>query len=639
MSHITFLNGYVEGDVNGVVGDYVDMEVVFDMPVTNFDVTKIIGYSSLAMGTIKQSHISNFSGSGDTYTFRFSTAAFHQEYAGNIFGPDRPYDINLIIPAIDGASGVSKVIPYKRGTRTKITKANNGLITVEFQKYTSTGVERIFIPGFTAELIYVGGGSVANFTDNNDGTFSFLLMQNGNAPCEVTIGYDLAYDDNGFTKSIAGDMKKFFGGGSISFSEIKFKKLDGTYLEKSDWGSFWGSPSELTMEVTFTSSDLQFYAVLTEQSFNLMNLTLSNFTNVDNSGTFYTATVYPGNQSGMGYAVATLQDSSSYVGSSFSFQYQEKLSPGFNAISANLTSANPVQGTVYFTYANIPVPVSGFDLSDLTFSKGNKSNLSFDPATNYYTFDLDFAGQSPGPINASINSGAVSFGSVGIDGFNGQVGTAYQPVIPNINVIGLVGESTSNQTMTIVVEYGQNVMGFSISTPIVTNGTVSNFIDNNGGSFFFDVTATGSGLVTVELPGDGSVQDWNWVPMGGNSYSYTYAPAGVGGGSAISPVSPSVARKTVMSMTLSKSEIASITGVSSNQFRRVLVVYSSAGHPKEVLSFKGSAASPSAKFFANVNSGASYQIQRVIVVKTNHSFVIVQRAAIPSASQYDIQVT
>lgn len=107
----------------------------------------------------------------------------------------------------------------------------------------------------------------------------------------------------------------------------------------------------------------------------------------------------------------------------------------------------------------------------------------------------------------------------------------------------------------------------------------------------------------------------------------------------ISKGSSSIARRQVMSMTMSKAAMETASGVPQAEWKRVLALYTSEGNPKAVVSFKHSQQSAPGRFRSKAESSASYTLSKVIIVKTDSTYKIVDRSEFDCPELLDVEVT
>ena len=100
-----------------------------------------------------------------------------------------------------------------------------------------------------------------------------------------------------------------------------------------------------------------------------------------------------------------------------------------------------------------------------------------------------------------------------------------------------------------------------------------------------------------------------------------------------------VVRRQLLAMLLSTSELESVSGVARNQWKRLLMVYTSPGKKKVVVSFRVQAGSSPGRFLASIDSAAAYSISKMVIVKNGGQSFIIERADFPTLSGMDITVT
>lgn len=296
--------------------------------------------------------------------------------------------------------------------------------------------------------------------------------------------------------------------------------------------------------------------------------------------------------------------------------------------SGGTTALASVPMTVTFSES-----VTGFVAGDITVSGGSVSGFSGSGSS--YTFN--FIPSGDGAKSVSVASGVCqdSFGNTNSasSSFTFTVDTV-QPTVSLSSTVANGGSSTSS-SVSMTATFSESVTGFALGDISVTNGSASN-LSGSGSVYTFDVAPTSLGSVSVSIVVNAAQDSAGNNSQASSSYSWTKTSATQ---PILTPTSPSVVRKQILSMSMSKSELQSLTGVSQGVWKRMLVVYTSAGNKTVVCSYKPAAATRASRFRANINSSATYTMAKIIIVKTDGTHVITERAAVSSPSQYDVSVT
>jgi len=359
--------------------------------------------------------------------------------------------------------------------------------------------------------------------------------------------------------------------------------------------------------------------------------------NFSGSGTTYTFDVTPSGQGLVSVSIASgvCQDAfgnTNSASSSYTFTY-DSVQPTVTLSSATsngaLVNTTPVAMTATFSES-----VTGFTSGDISVTNGSVSGFSGSGTT--YTFNVTPSGQ--GEVSVFITSGACQDSAGNQNQASSSYGFTYDSVQPTVSLSCndiSNGGTTTLLSIPFTATFSESVTGFVSGDVTVSGGSVSGF-SGSGTSYTFNVIPSGLGAVSVSIGAGVATDGAGNSNTGSSSYSFTVISAAQ---PLISPTSPSVAKKQIVEITISKSELESLSGVSQASWKRMLVVYTSSGKKSVVCSYKPTPASPKSRFRANINTTATYTMAKVIVVKTDGSSVVTDRASISSPSQYDISVT
>ncbi|MEM9235452.1 MAG: LamG-like jellyroll fold domain-containing protein [Verrucomicrobiota bacterium] len=146
--------------------------------------------------------------------------------------------------------------------------------------------------------------------------------------------------------------------------------------------------------------------------------------------------------------------------------------------------------------------VSG--LTDGDFSFNNGRILGIDGSGHYYRVHFRPSGS---PLSFSLPGGAVTGDNTGLTntGSTAIIVTFNDTEPPEAEFINLPPGDELTGPVTIGIDFGKDVTGFSLGDLSVTNGSVSTLIPGNG-AYFFDLTPTGPGEVVINLAA-AAVQD------------------------------------------------------------------------------------------------------------------------------------
>jgi len=195
------------------------------------------------------------------------------------------------------------------------------------------------------------------------------------------------------------------------------------------------------------------------------------------------------------------------------------------------------------------------------------------------------------------------------------------------------GTTTALNSIPMTVTFSENVTGFSAADIFVIGGSVTNF-SGNGSSYSFTFASIGDGSKSIAVPPSVCQDVIGNLNLLSNYFEFTVQTAQP----VVTMPSSTVAKKAILNVTASRNQIQTTAAVAQGSWKRALLVWKS-GATKVACMFKPNAANPTAKFRANVNQPGSFTLDTIIVVKNDNKSVIINRASIQSAEQYDISVT
>ncbi len=156
-----------------------------------------------------------------------------------------------------------------------------------------------------------------------------------------------------------------------------------------------------------------------------------------------------------------------------------------------------------FTTSNIQVtatfsePVTGVGAGDFSIANGNISNL-VTSNNQVYTFDLtpvstgaitvDFAQNLANDAAGNGNTAAV------------QLTTAYSGTTPLVTLSSAAAAVTNSSPFSVTATFSEVMSGLLVSEITIGNGTASNLATGDNITFTFDVTPSGDGAVTAQIP-------------------------------------------------------------------------------------------------------------------------------------------
>jgi len=159
---------------------------------------------------------------------------------------------------------------------------------------------------------------------------------------------------------------------------------------------------------------------------------------------------------------------------------------------AGMTGAAAFQAT--FTFDE---PVYGFAQGDIAVVNGSLSNFSGSDGDTVFTVDVTPA--ADGTVSLDVAAGAAT-DLAGNDNTAAVQYTVTADVTPPTATLSGPSGPTNMSPLPITLDFNEGVTGLLDSEIVIGNGTISNFSDNGGGNYTFDVTPVADGTVTVDVP-------------------------------------------------------------------------------------------------------------------------------------------
>ncbi len=163
--------------------------------------------------------------------------------------------------------------------------------------------------------------------------------------------------------------------------------------------------------------------------------------------------------------------------------------------------------------------VFGMELGDLVVTNGSAANLI--EVTPNLEYTVEITATVEGEVTVELPATTVS-DITGNDNTSGSTSWEYDGTAPVAVLDAGVSGSTTEQTVTVAVNFSETIEGLIITDFSATNGNISNLIVVTAGTAYtIDLTAVAGGVVSLELPA-GSVTDEAGNENAAASVSYTW---------------------------------------------------------------------------------------------------------------------
>ncbi len=186
---------------------------------------------------------------------------------------------------------------------------------------------------------------------------------------------------------------------------------------------------------------------------------------------------------------------------------------GFSGVEEVVSEATQ---TLSITFSE---EVTGFEIGDIIVTNGTSANLVEVTAGLEYTVEI--TAHADGEVGVEIGADAVN--DLAANGnAAAETNWLYDSTPPTVTLDPGVSGTTHDQTVTVSVEFSEEISGLGLSEFVITNGTASNLaVVIPRTEFSVDITAAADGDVTVTLPA-GAVTDVAGNDNTEASTTYTY---------------------------------------------------------------------------------------------------------------------
>ncbi|MEK7546453.1 MAG: Ig-like domain-containing protein [Patescibacteria group bacterium] len=190
---------------------------------------------------------------------------------------------------------------------------------------------------------------------------------------------------------------------------------------------------------------------------------------------------------------ATNQNTASDSGAPYYFIYDD------HDPTVALTSSEPDptnNGTIAVT-AQFNEGVTLFLAGDITANNGSVSNFTIS-STSTYTFDVTPSSQ--GLVTVRVAAGVAIDLALLTNTVSNLLSRTYDTVAPTVSLTSSASSTTKYSPIPVVATFSSGVTGFVVGDLSLTNGSAGNFVSSSSTTYSFDVTPSGQGTVSVQVP-------------------------------------------------------------------------------------------------------------------------------------------
>lgn len=436
--------------------------------------------------------VGNFAGSGTTYTFDVTptaqgvvtvnvAAGVAQDAAGNsnpsLETISRTF--SSVKPTVALSSGVS-------GS----TNTSPIALTATFSAAVT-----LFVSGD----VVLGNGNISGFAGSGT-TYTFNVTPVAQGNVTVDVPADVAQD----------------GATNTNFAATQFAVIYDSVAPTVSISSTASNPTNVSpIPVTVTFSE-----AVTGFASNEVSITNGSLSGFAGSGTTYTFNVTPTGEGTVSVDVAgSVAQDAAGNNNSAATQYSTVYDSVAPTVTITSTASNPTKNSPLPMTATFSSSVTGFTSGEISVTNGTVSNFAGSGTT--YTFDVTPSGQ--GALTVNIGAGVAQDSAGNNNTAATQYSNTYDSVAPTVSITSTSSGTTQVPIIPITVTFSESVTGFISTDVTFSNGSISSFA-GSGSSYTFNVTATASGTVTVDVAGSVAADSATNNNTAATQFSITYTP-------------------------------------------------------------------------------------------------------------------
>ena len=500
---ITFSSPVIE---NGTVTSVQDIS----MEITISEVPLSFGQSDVA---VTNGTISNFTGSGTSYTFDLSVTT---EGTARVYIPEN----NTITDAANNVSVPFNDFRFTYDTTKptiSITHDTNSSGFTSNDAYIDLNIDVSKKTSISTNSIIVTNGTKTNFTEGDNYQYGIRIFPKtgvDSTPITVTIPAEIVSDDAGLKNE-----------SDASFSWIYNNKTPTMSISSTIANGAITNDASFSFDLLASEEITDF----TVDSIVVTNATLSDFTG---SGSSYSVTVTP-TATGL---VTLFVDSgkvknvagnlnTEYVEFSFTSDQEDVTCEITGSIASGLSSDDTSITLTIITNKSVTLGeiISGLDGN---VTNGSLTEISGSGKTYNATL-LPSVANTQTSVLITANSLTDNAGNTNTNASNTFTWT-YNGSAPTVTLTTsntfINGNESKNQSISLTATLtGSGTLDLSSTDITLTNGSISNFTNSSTNVYTFDFTATTEGeIASIVVPSNSFVDDYSAGNIVSNTISYKY---------------------------------------------------------------------------------------------------------------------
>lgn len=436
--------------------------------------------------TVGNGTVSNFQGSGATYTFLVTPSADGSvtvDVAANV----------AVDSSSVGNNASSQLSLTYDGTRPTVALATSAVSPTN-GAFTVTATFSESVTRFSLLGITIGNGA-ASLLSGSGATYTFLVTPTADGNVTVDVGANAAYDSAGNGNTAATQLVRAYDGThpSVTLSSTSASPLN----------------SAFTVTATFSES-------VTGLALGSISVGNGSASNLQGSGTTYTFTVTPAADGAVTVdLVANAANDAAGNGNTAAAQLTRAYDATRPSVALSTTAPDPTNAAFTVT-ATFSESVTGFALGDIAVGNGSASSLSGSGAS--YTFRVTPAAGGTVTVDVPANGASDAAGNGNTAAT--RLSRTYDGTRPTV-ALSTPATSPTNAGFAVTATFSKSVTGFALGDVTVGNGSASN-LRGSGTTYTFDVTPSADGAVTVDVPAGGASDSAGNTNTAATQLSLTY---------------------------------------------------------------------------------------------------------------------
>ena len=437
---------------------------------TPFNVTatfseSMTGFSSTSP-VIANGSVSNFTGSGATYSFTVTAAG---QGAVTVNVPDNAA-VNSTSVGNVASNQISTTFDSIAPTPVLSTNYVDPLQFPYFFVSVDFGED---VTGFNLSKVLITNGTANNFMVNSPSRYGFLVTPVTYGICTVNIP--------------AGSCTDLAGNANIAAAPLSRTKHLFANVQINQT-----APDPTSQPIACTAVFTRDVTGFTASSVTVTNATVSNVTGSESN---YAFIVTPAPNFAGVTTIEILADAcldSEGFGNTDSSQTSVNVDTVLPIVTLSSTAANPFNAPSFSVSAIVSRPVTGFSAAGIAIANGTLSN--FTGSGTAYSFDI--TPTTDGVVTINVNAGAAT-DAVGNVNPAAQLSRTYDHTGPTI-ALTISAANPVGTAFTVFAQFNELPFGFSSASVTAANATISAF-SGTATSYQFLVTPSALGSVSIQV--------------------------------------------------------------------------------------------------------------------------------------------